>query len=531
MRSLSWALAMSLVLFFGIGGAALADTEKTLHIAFPVAESTFDPAQVGDVYSIAVIGGIFDGPLEYEALAQPVRIRVNTAAALPEVSNDFRTFTVHIKPGIYFADDAAFNGVERELVAADYVYSLKRHYDPRWKSSKLVILETSRLIGLSELRQKALETKQPFDYDTEVEGARTLDRYTFQIKLEVPDPRFIYTFVGGFILGAVAREVVERYGDRVGDHPVGTGPFRLAEWQRGSRIVLERNPTFRPVFYDEHPPEGDTARQATATLLKGRQLPMVDRVQISIIGEAQPRWLSFLNAQLDMITVPPEFTSIAIPNNSLAPHLAKRGIRMERYARPDVSYSYFAMENPLVGGYEPQKVALRRAIALAVDGEREIRLVRHNQAIPAQSLIGPGAWGYDPAFKSEMSEYNLPRAKALLDLYGYVDHDGDGWRDQPDGTALVLQYATQPDQQSREFTELWKKDMDAIGVRIVFNTAAWPENLKASRAGELMMWGVGWNAYKPDADNFLMLAYGRAEGFQFGALRPPRVRRSIRVAA
>jgi ABC-type transport system substrate-binding protein len=170
------------------------------------------------------------------------------------------------------------------------------------------------------------------------------------------------------------------------------------------------------------------------------------------------------------------------------------------------------MEHPVVGGYTPDKVALRRALALAVDLEREIQLVRRGQAIPAQSFVGPNTWGYEPAFKSEMSEFNRGKARALLDMHGYVDKDGDGWRDLPDGTPLLLEYATQPDQQSRQLIEQWKKNMDAIGVRIEFKTAKWPENLKASRAGKLMMWGVGWSAGTPDANSFLELGYGPNKG-------------------
>ena len=489
--------------------AGLAAKEpKTLHVSFPIAETNFDPAQVSDLYSNTVIGGIFDGLLEYEFLAQPVRIRPNTAAALPEVSEDFRTFTIRVQPGIYFDDDPAFGGQRRELTAQDYVYSLKRHYDPRWRSPKIGAFTTARPIGLEALHERAL-AGAPFDYDTEIEGVRALDRYTLQIKLEQPSPRFVYNFVGGGLIGAVAREVVEHYGDKIGDHPVGTGPFRLIDWQRGSRIVLERNPTYREVFYNEHPAINDQARIATATRFNGSRLPLVDRVQISIIGEAQPRWLSFLNGQLDVIDVPSSFVNIATPNHELAPHLEQRGIVLNRDPRTDLSVSYFNMEHPLVGGYEPRKVALRRAIALAVDVEREIQLVRHGQAIPAQSIIGPDVWSYDPAFKSEMSEFNLPRAKALLDVYGYIDHDGDEWRDQPDGSPLILEYASQPDQQSRTLNELWKHDMDALGVRIEFKTASWPENLKASRAGKLMMWGVGWTVNVPEPDDFLLLGYGR----------------------
>jgi ABC-type transport system substrate-binding protein len=151
-------------------------------------------------------------------------------------------------------------------------------------------------------------------------------------------------------------------------------------------------------------------------------------------------------------------------------------------------------------------------IALAVDIESEIRLIRRGQAIPAQSPIGPQTWGYDPQFKSEMSEFSRARAKALLDLHGYTDKDGDGWRDQPDGSPLRIEYHSQPDQQSRQLTEAWQKNMSAIGIRIEFRVAKWPENLKSSRAGRLMMWGVGWSTTLPDGDTFLALGYGPNKG-------------------
>jgi ABC-type transport system substrate-binding protein len=505
-----------LVLAALLGAAVLplaAQPQKTLRYAFPVAETSFDPAQISDLYSRTVAAGFFDAPLEFAYLARPFQLRPNTAAAMPEVSADYRSFTIRIKPGIYFADDPAFGGKPRELTAADYVYSIKRHYDPRWKSGNLYILENAGILGLSEVRKRAIEGKLPFDYDAPVEGLRTLDRYTFVIRLAEPSPRFLYNLADGSFTGALAREVVEAYGDKVGEHPVGTGPFVLAQWTRGSRITLKRNPGYREVLYDEAPPADNPRAVAIARQFKGRRLPLIDEVRIAIIEEAQPRWLSFLNGEQDVLEgVPGEFADIAIPNNQLAPNLAKRGIGMQRVARADVSLTYFGMEHPLVGGNAPDKVALRRAIALAVDVPREIRLVRRGQAVPAQSVVAPGVWGHDPAFKSEMSEHNLPRAKALLDLYGYTDRDGDGWRETPDGHPLKLEYATSPDQTSRQLSELWKKNMDALGLRIEFKVAKWPEQLKASRAGKLMMWGVGWSAGQPDADTFLALGYGPNKG-------------------
>ena len=486
---------------------------KVLRYAFPIAETNFDPAQITDLYSRTVAAGFFEAPLEFEFLARPVRMRPNTAAAMPEVSDDFKTFTFRIKPGIHFADDPAFKGAKRELVAEDYVYSIKRHYDPRWKSGNLYILENAKILGLSELRKKLIDAKKPFDYDTPVEGLRTLDRYTFQIRLGEPTPRFLYNFTDGSFTGALAREVVEFYGDRAGEHPVGTGPFVLKDWKRSSRIVLARNPAYREVPYDETAPAGNARLQASARQFKGRRLPFVDEVQISVIEETQPRWLSFLNEEQDLTeNVPAEFANVAFPNNRLAPHLAKRGIQMVRYPRADVAVSYFGMENPVVGGYEPHKVALRRAISLAVDIDREIQLLRRGQAIPAQGPIAPETWGYDASLKTEMSDFDRARAKALLDMHGYVDRNGDGWREQPDGRPLVLEYATQPDQLSRQASELWRKNMDAIGIRIEFKTAKWPEQLKTSRAGKLMMWGVGWSAGAPDGDTFLALGYGPNKG-------------------
>jgi ABC-type transport system substrate-binding protein len=493
-------------------GTASSAPQKVLRYAIRAAETGFDPAQLSDLYSRVLVANMFDALYAYEFLARPVRLRPNTAVALPEASADFRTFTIRVRPGIYFNDDPAFNGRKRELVAADYVYSIKRHFDPRWKSPSYATISSNLILGLNELREAAIKGKKPFDYDAPVEGLRALDRYTLQFRLGQPHPRFADELSDPAVTGAMAREVVEAYGDKIMEHPVGTGPYRLASWKRSSLIAFDRNPNYRDEFYAEQAPAGDALAQSAMARLKGRRLPMIDRVEISVIEQPQPRWLSFLNSEMSLVEqVPEDFVTIAMPNNRLAPNLAKLGIYDIRYLRNDSALSYFAMENPVVGGYKPDKVALRRAISLAVNVEEEIRVVRRGQAIPAQSIMGPGVWGYDPAFRSAMGEFDRARAKALLDLNDYVDRDGDGWREQPDGAPLVIEYATQPDDASRQLITQWKKNMDAIGIRMVFKTAQWPENLKASRAGKLMMWGVAWSG-GPDGEQFLVLGNGPEKG-------------------
>ncbi|HXF47305.1 MAG TPA: ABC transporter substrate-binding protein [Burkholderiaceae bacterium] len=472
---------------------------KVLRYAFPIAETGFDPAQLTDLYSRIVTAHIFDGLYTYDHLARPFKIKPNTAAAMPEVSPDFRTWTVRLRPGIYFADDPAFEGRKRELVAADYVYSLKRFADPRWKAPAWASVAELKLLGLNELREEALKNKRPFDYSRDIEGLRALDRYTLQFRCADPAPRFLQTLAGGDLFGAVAREVVEAYGDQIHAHPVGTGPFRLADWRRSSKIVLERNPNYREHLYDAEPNADDAEGQELVARFRGRRLPMIDRVEISIIEEQQPRWLAFLQKSQDLMErLPNEFVNLAIPNNRLAPNLAREGVRMYRTLAADVTITIYNMDDPVLGGYTPEKVALRRALNLATNTEQEIRLERKGQAIPAQSPLVPHTFGYDPQFRSENGDYDPARAKALLDMYGYVDRDGDGWREQPDGQPLVLRVATQPDQASRRLDELQRKDWAAIGIRTEFVPAKWPENLKNARAGKLMIWRVGSSAAAPD---------------------------------
>ena len=511
-------LTLAAALAGGFAQAPAADTPakpKVFRYAFRVAETGFDPARISDLYSRTVTPHIFDSLYTYDHLARPAKVIPLTAVDMPEVADQFRSFTISLKPGIYFADDPAFKGQRRELVAADYVYSLKRFADPAVKSPAWGEIEEMAILGLGEQRKQALKDRAPFDYDRELPGLRTLDRYTLQIRIAEPRPRLVERLADGSLYGAVAREVVQAYGEQTAAHPVGTGPFVLKSWRRSSEIVLARSPSYRESHYEDeaHPEPEDAEGQALLARFKGRRLPMVDEVAVAIIEENQPRWLSYLNKQFDMIErVPEEFVSTAMPGGKLAPNLAAQGMVGFRTLSPDVLLTMFNMEDPVVGGYAPEKVALRRAINLAMDIQREITVPRRGQGIPAQSLTVPHTTGYDAKFKSEMSEYSPAKARALLDLYGYIDRDGDGWRELPDGSPLVLVRATQPDATQRQLDEVMQKNMTAVGLKMEFRPAKWPENLKAAQAGKLMMWGVGSLASQLDGQGALQRVYGPSSG-------------------
>jgi ABC-type transport system substrate-binding protein len=493
---------------------------KVLRVAFRSAETSFDPARISDLYSRVVTGHIFEGLYSYDFLARPVKVVPALAEGMPEVSADFRVWTIALKRGVVFADDPVFKGQKRELTAADVIYGIKRLVDPANKSPAATGVLEEGFVGLAEVRKAAIDGRKAFDYDAPVAGMQALDRYTLRFTLREPRPRLLTSaLTGGSISGAQAREVVEHYGAAIGERPVGTGPFRLKQWVRSSKIVLERNPNYRERTYDAQPAADDVEGQAFVARFKGRRLPMVDEVQVSIIEESQPMWLSFVNAEIDGLVsqagqLPPEFIGIAAPNGKLAPHLARRGIRLIRTVLADTAMIYFNMDDPVVGGYTAEKVALRRAISLSYDIDREIRLVRRNQAIPAQSPMVPYTSGYDPAFKSPSSDYDPARARALLDMYGYLDRDGDGWREAPDGKPLKLVMSTEPEQIYRQYNDLLRRGLHAVGLRVEFEVQQWPAHLKQAQAGSLQMWQLGLSASDPDGGSGLQYLYGPQAGQQ-----------------
>ena len=395
-------------------------------------------------------------------------------------------------------------GVKRELTAYDYAYSLKRLYDPALVSPWLWYVE-GKIIGGDEAMAAAQKAGK-FNYDAPIAGIETPDKYTLRIRLKATDYNFIYVF-GTAQSGALAREVVEAHAADPGAHPVGTGPFRLHAWQRSHKMILEANPNYREHFYAADPGT-DPDAQEIYRQMKGKKLPQIKRVEISVIEESQPRWLAFMNGETDYANAPNEFAAFAFPGGKLAPNLARLGMRGQRFVEQDLVYTYFNMEHPVVGGYTPEKVALRRAMWMGYNIDEEINVIRNGGAVRAESPIPPGVAGFDPNFRTTQNDYNPARANALLDLYGYLDRDGDGFRENPDGSKLVIEQASAPDANTKTYDELWRKSMDAIGIKLTWNKAKWPDLNKQSMLGKLEMFQQAWNADYPDAENFLQNLYG-----------------------
>jgi oligopeptide transport system substrate-binding protein len=507
---IGFSLRLSAVaLLFAVAAVQAADPRKVIRLATTSAERGFDCARESDEYTGALCDNIFDSLLQYDHLARPIRLQPRAAAAMPEVTDGGRTYTVRIKPGIYFTPDPAFAGARRELTAADYVYSFKRFVDPKVRAQWAFLLE-GKVVGLDALAAEAKRSGK-FDYDKPIEGLQAPSRYEFRLKLMEPDYNMLYILAMPATV-ALAREVVERYGDAIAEHPVGTGPFRLGQWRRSQLVVLEANPDFREEYFETAGGE-DERDAAIERHLKGKRLPLVGRIEVSAIEEHQPRWLAFLNGEHDYIRpVPVEFVDVAVPNGRLAPNLARQGIEM----RPDeiawITYTTFNMQDPVVGGYTPEKIALRRAMSMAYPIQDEIAIIYKNQAIELHTPIAPGMAGYTPE-RSPTLEYSPAKAKALLDIYGYLDRDGDGWRDMPDGSPLVIDQATTPELRSRQRNQLWSRAMADIGIRMTFaKVEKLPDLRRQAQLGKVQMFTYGWIADYPDGENFLQLFLTKSIG-------------------
>ena len=506
-RSLLATIAFAFLLTAPLAQAA--EPLKIIRTAYPSAESGFNCAVDADELTGTLCDNIFDTLLQYDHLARPIKLQPRAAVALPDISADGKTYSFKLKRGITFTDHPAFKGKKRELVAADYVYSMKRLLDPINRAKWQFLLD-GKIEGLNELADEAKKSGK-FDYDKPIRGLEAVDTHTLVIRLKAPDYNLSYILAMP-ATSALAREVVAQYGIAVAEHPIGTGPFRLKEWRRSSRVTLEANPDFREQYFESAGGDGKNDA-AIAAHLKGKRLPLVKIIEVDIIDEDQPRWLAFVGAEHDYIRpIPPPLADAALPGGKLAPNLVRAGVTTTPDEIAWLTYTTFNMEDKTIGGYTPERIALRRAMSMAFPVQDEIAIIEKGQAQEAWSPIARGMAGFVDE-KASFHEYNPARAKALLDTYGFIDRDGDGWREMPDGSPLVIDHASVPDQRVRSRNELWGRAMERIGIRMTFSKVEkLPELRKLASLGKIPMFSYGWIADYPDGENFLQLFWSKSIG-------------------
>ncbi len=477
-----------------------------LHLVMWENPKSFDPAVSSDAYAAEAIGNIYETLLQYHYLKRPYELTTLLAKEMPKYSTDGLTVTIPIKSKIFFQNDSCFKESKgRELIADDFIYSFKRLADPKILSEGWWVFD-GKIKGLNEWREEAAKNGRA-DYSKSIEGFQSPDPYTLVIKLKKRYPQLNYILAMAFTV-PIPHEAVDKYGAEFSNHPVGTGPYVLKEYTRGSRIVFERNPSFHgenfparvtraPNFECE--PNKMTAECGVkdadySDLDYGKPMPFTDRVVVHISLERQPAWLDFLRGNLDWDVIPKDsFSSTLNSDHKLKPEFADKGMILTPDDSTTEWFLGYNMEDPVVGG---KSKFLRQAMGLAYNSNKEIELFTFGLSRPANQILPPSINGHLTGIPPR--ETNIEKAKALLVKAGY-----------PEGKGLPkLFFDVEGSSQERQRGEFFKSQMAQIGINVEVRPNTRPELFEKKRKAKLQIHMDGWIADYPDAENFMQLLYG-----------------------
>ena len=368
--------------------------EKVMHLALITKAQTLDCGNMRDVYGMMVGSNIYETLYNYHYLKRPYEIIPVLAEEMPDISDDKLTYTIRIKQGVLFQDAPCFpDGKGRELKAEDFVFALKRVANVKYRSQNWPGYN-DRIAGLDDFREysKQFPDEWSVDYSRQVEGLRALDDYTLQIKLVRPWPQIVEIALSDTSTSPLPKEAVDYYRREIGHRPVGTGPYRLNVWRRGSYIDLVRNENWRGEVYpfESEPSDAEAGFLDDA----GKAVPFADRIIFRVIEEDQPRWLLFMRGELDLSGIPKDNFNEAIAPGSrdLTGQLQQRGIGLEAFVEPSTFWVGFNLKDPVLGPNKP----LRMAISRAIDRQAFVDLFTNGRFLIAHGIVSPGLNSYDP---------------------------------------------------------------------------------------------------------------------------------------
>ena len=515
-QALRKALVLAVLPLSLLGCGAGVDVEKALegHLNGPPkiyrhslngAPASLDPLNSATVYANTIMTNVYDTLYRYKYLARPYEITPNLATGMPEVSEDGLTYVFRIKPGVYFIDDPAFpDGKGRELTAADFVYSIERHFDPNNRSQGSW-LWAGRIVGLDDWG------KQGADYNAEVEGLKALDRYTIQIQLKKPYPQLIHTFAQGFS-AIVPREAVARYGREFAVHPVGSGPFRMLRYEPGTYALMVRNVKFRqePIDLEAEGYDPKLHDGFGLEAIQGKAPPLVDVLKVDFIKQTAAQWASFTKGnEIQFTGVPVEQVEEVLASKQRPLKLKEKYAKkyhMSHAIEAGFVHTDFNMRDPAIGYHsdperEKRNKLLRCAIRAAFDWEDRNRRFYSGIGVIFPGIIPPVVPEFDPDLSHESVTRDLDKARALM--------KAGGWTADNLPTLVYGGVATVTTRQMFEQFRGWMKDIGFPEEKVVFDSyATFGDFNKAVKQAKIMIVGMGWGLDYPDAQNTLQLFYG-----------------------
>lgn len=493
---------------------------KILHLGTQALPKSMDPPQISDAYSGLLASQVYEGLLMYHPFARPYVLMPSLAAAMPEISDDSLVYTFRLKEGVRFADDPSFpEGAGREVTAHDFLYAFKRFSHPNTRAKGWWLFD-GKIEGLNAWREQlqadieaAREGGEEIAPDAlwglerPVPGFEVVDDYTLRFHLSAPYPQFLWVLAMSYT-SVYPQEAVEHYGDEFRNHPVGTGPFRLVEYNPVYRAVYTRNENFREAFFPD-PVNNEADRwlgweddvAAGWVSDPGARIPLLDGIEVRFIQEGQPRWLYFKNGHLDTLIPPKDNMTEAVVQGSLSPEFEERGIRLNPVTELGTVYMCMNTEDTLLSN-----VDVRRALALAFDHRWAVDNLYAGQATVSTSLIPRGVSGfvdYHPYHRDDGGS-QLDRAREQLALAGYP-----GGVDPATGEPLRLRFESSGTSvAARHFSARFTDEMRRIGIEVDVVVNTFPQMIEKMRNKNFQLASLAWGFDYPDAQNILQLLYG-----------------------
>lgn len=555
--------------------------DNIMYSSFVERPNHLDPARSYVENEWLLIAQIYEPPFQYHYLKRPYELIPQTATEVPEpvyldesgkiLPDDaaveditHSVYDITIRPGIHyqphpaFAKDEAGNFLyhnlapeelediqdlqdfehrgSRELVAADYVYQIKRLAHPRLQSPILGVMN-NYIVGLEEY---AVTVAEAYAAQTEaseggdvyldlarypLEGVSTIDRYTYRIVVRGKYPQLRYWLAMPFF-APVPTEAIRFYSQpgmeqknlNLDWYPVGTGPYMLTVNDPNRQIVMERNPNYHGERYPSEGEPGDTEQGLLDDA--GKPMPFIDKAIFSLERESIPYWNKFLQGYYDRSGIISDSFDQAIQigsggDISPSPAMEDKGIKLLTSISTSIAHMGFNMMDPVVGGNSERARKLRQAISIAVDYEEFISIFLNGRAVPAQGPLPPGIFGnlegreginpyiYD-WMDGEPQRKPIEEARRLLAEAGYPNG-----RNAETGRPLLLYFDTTLGGPGDKALADWiHKQFRKLNVQLVFRNTDFNRFQEKMREGNAQIWMWGWNADYPDPENFLFLLYG-----------------------
>jgi ABC-type transport system substrate-binding protein len=509
--------------------------KRIVYSSFSEAPKTLDPAVAYTTAEHVVTGNVYDTLLEYHYLKRPYELIPALAEAVPTAEtlpNGHQRYRFKLRPGILFHADPAFalsqkGRLTREVTAADVAFQLARLADPAVNSP--VAGTFADVLGfvafgkrLAE-RRKAdpafarLPAHEQYKSVGGIKGVVMTGEREIEIILETPNPQLLYWFAMPFTT-PMAWEAVAYYDGKEGranlsDRAVGTGPFRLALYEKQHRFTLVRNeawygrkassPADAPgAFFPTEIDKEDIDARRIDPAYAGRRLPFLDELRFTREKESIPRFNKFLQGYYDDSGVIKESFDAVIVEGDLSPEMKARGISLDKEVEPSVFYIGFNMEDPVIGAPAGDKGRkLRQAMSLAIDVEDYLRLFTNGRGVAAQTPIPPGLFGYDKDYRNPFRLPDLKKARELLAEAGYK-----GGIDPATGRPLRLSFdvgntTAEALLQYEHHVVAWRQ----IGLDVQINATTYNQFQDKVRRGAYQIFAWGWIADFPDPENFLFL--------------------------